>query len=694
MEAFLTNNGRQLSKDLLNAQRAAKAKGARMLTKPLTAVMRGQVEKVLELFERGLQRYAGVSATRGAKALVTLQVGQHGELWAQAINDAFRILGKDVQATIQPVMQSVADDVLDKTTTLLTGGKPSVASKRVMQQSVNEIATQVTRINKTTQTSLARLISKAIDDGKSPGEVMEEVRRKLPQIGTNRVPTIVRTEMGRISDRAVIRSMKDSAVVTHVSVEGCEAIEQGIPTFRGTPTCNIKNVPIEYAGDLQFHINHTGAITASGFRQENGTTPALPLKGGEGIGTWEDRGRPVPAFVSDGGPPKPPQAPPQPPAAPIAPTPLPPTPPLAPAAPMVPVKPKPTPKPKPVVAPKPTPAPIPAVVDSVPEIDPAPVIAPIIPDPAPVTAGTTDRTPAGYAGFRESMEQVPSGSPKDVSDFYGRLFNGSSVLSAEDRITFADYIETPAFSGRLRTGFTNNFQLLDDAPRVRDLTKSLSTRTLQKETYVFRGLNRVAEIEDLNVGDYLFQDSFMSTTPSMDSAFVKETVKYGGIVMRIKLPKGAPVKYVSGASSSSFYADEFEALLQRGSKLKLVGKTQSNGVSYLDFDFEGADPAGYDWLSKLKGAIVPDSSGYLYPKEQLDNLVAAYFNDLVSRGGQPYDTLSAQLAAMRVNKWDRADVVSYLRKSGWSPYMTEAQVRGLGAPILKEVDVAPPLPAF
>jgi hypothetical protein len=27
MEAFLTNNGRQLSKDLLNVQRAAKAKG-------------------------------------------------------------------------------------------------------------------------------------------------------------------------------------------------------------------------------------------------------------------------------------------------------------------------------------------------------------------------------------------------------------------------------------------------------------------------------------------------------------------------------------------------------------------------------------------------------------------------------------------------------------------------------------------
>jgi hypothetical protein len=352
------------------------------------------VERVIELFERSVERYAGVPATRGAKAVVTLQVEQHGELWAQAINDAFRILGKDVQATIQPVMQSVADDVLDKTTTLLTGDKPSVISKRVMQQSVNEIARDVTGINKTTQGRLARLISKSIDEGQSPGEVMEAVRRKIPQIATNRVPTIVRTEMGRIADRAAIRSMKDSAVVTHVSVSGCEAIEQGIPTFRGTPTCNIKNVPIEYAGDLQFHINHTGAITASGFRQENGNTPSLPLKGGEGIGTWEDRGRPVPAFVSDGGPPKPTQ-PPTPPAAPITPTPLPPTPPLAPAAPMVPVKPKPLPKPKPVVAPKPTPtpAPIPAVVDPAPVIAPTPVSSPIIPEPSPATPSKPARLP-------------------------------------------------------------------------------------------------------------------------------------------------------------------------------------------------------------------------------------------------------------------------------------------------------------
>lgn len=694
MESFMTRNGAQLTKDLLNVQRAAKLKGTRLLTKSLTAVMRRQVEKVLELFETSLIRMAGVAATRQVKAVtMTVQADQHADLWASALEQAFRILGKEVEATVQPVMQSVADDIHEKTTTLLTGVKPSAPAKRVMQQSINEIAKDVTGVNNTTQRRLARLISKGIDAGKSPGELMDEIRTKIPQIATNRVPTIVRTELGRAADRAAIRSMKDSGTVTHVSVSGCEAIEQGIPTFRGTPTCNIKNVPIEYSGDLRFHINHTGAITASGFRQENGSTPALPLKQGEGIGTWEDRGRPVPALVSDGGLPKPPKPPepPQPPAAPIAPKPLPPTPPLPAASPLVPVKPKPTPKPKPVVAPKPTPtpAPIPAVVDPVPTIAPPPALTPIIPDtPSATTATTSGRTPVGYDGFVASMELVPSGSPRNAAEFYGRLFNGSVNLTNDDRLAFADYIETPAFSQRLRTGFTNNIQVIQDAPRVRALTESLSSRTLQKETYVFRGLNSVPELENLNVGDYLVEDSFMSTTPSMNSAFIKETVQYGGIVMRVKLPKGAPVKYVSGASPSAYYADEVETLLQRGSKLRLVGKTQGNGVTYLDFDFESASPNEYDWVSKLKGAVVPDNLGYSYPKEQLDNLVGAYFNDLVVRGGQSFDDLSAQLKAMSVNKWSRADVVAYLKESGWSPYMTDAQVRGLAKPSLKEA-VAP-----
>jgi hypothetical protein len=584
MEAFLTNNGRQLSKDLLNVQRAAKAKGARMLTKPLTAVMRGQVERVVELFERSVERYAGVAATRGAKAVVTLQVEQHGELWAQAINDAFRILGKDVQATIQPVMQSVADDVLDKTTTLLTGDKPSVISKRVMQQSVNEIARDVTGINKTTQGRLARLISKSIDEGQSPGEVMEAVRRKIPQIATNRVPTIVRTEMGRIADRAAIRSMKDSAVVTHVSVEGCEAIEQGIPTFRGTPTCNIKNVPIEYAGDLQFHINHTGAITASGFRQENGSTPSLPLKGGEGIGTWEDRGRPVPAFVSDGGPPKPPKPPqsPPPPAAPITPTPLPPTPPLAPAAPMVPVKPKPLPKPKPVVAPKPTPAPvpIPAVVDPVPAIAPTPVLAPIIPDPVPATPFAPPV--ASIADSSPTPSPSPAWSPwSDVDQF-------NKSLTQKQKDALQDYVgDSRMVNDPLRRGTplrSVDAELIDDLDNI-----FAKAPVIPKGTKVYRVIDE-DDFESFYSGKTEWVDKgFVSTssTAAARDALIDELAEMNlkPVVLEIEMGEG-----MSGlplwAQGDGYFAYQKEVLLPRGRRFVFLGKER--GVVKLRVEVDDA----------------------------------------------------------------------------------------------------------
>jgi hypothetical protein len=567
----MTRNGVQLTKDLLNVQRAAKIKGTRLLTKSLTVVMRRQVEKVLELFESSLIRMAGVSATRQAKAVtITVQADQHSELWVQALNQAFRILGKDAEATIQPVMQSVADDIHEKSTMLLTGGKPSVPAKRVMQQSISEIAKDVSGINKTTQSRLARLISKGIDGGKSPGELMEEIRTKIPQIATNRVPTIVRTELGRAADRAAIRSMKDSGTVTHVSVSGCEAIEQGIPTFRGTPTCNIKNVPIEYSGDLQFHINHTGALTASGFRQENGSTPSLPLKGGEGIGTWEDRGRPVPAFVSDGGPPKPPKPPepPQPPAAPIAPKPLPPTPPLPAAAPMVPVKPKPTPKPKPVVAPKPTPAPvpIPAVVDPVPAIAPTPVLAPIIPDPVPATPFAPP-----VASIADSS---PTPSPSPAWSTWSDVDEFNKSLTQKQKDALQDYVgDSRMVNDPLRRGTplrSVDAELIDDLDNI-----FAKAPAIPKGTKVYRVIDE-DDFESFYSGKNEWVDKgFVSTssTAAARDALIDELAERNlkPVVLEIEMGEG-----MSGlplwAQGEGYFAYQKEVLLPRGRRFVFLGK--------------------------------------------------------------------------------------------------------------------------
>jgi hypothetical protein len=327
MEAFESPAGALLVEDMIAAQRAAKAKGARILTLPLAKLMREQIEAVLTVMREKVYR-SGAVFRKVAHSQVTITVSQHEDLWAAAIEQVMKEHGHEVVATVKPAMQSVADDVLDKTTTLLTGKPPLPVIKHALTKDISEMAKQVTNVTETTRARLVKVIRKGIDDGLDPFKVMELVRDKIPQIATNRVPTIVRTEMGRAADRAAVASMRGSNV-THVSVVGCESIEPGSPTFNGVSTCNIKNVPIVYAGSLLFHPNHTGAIISSGFKQRNGQAPNLPVKPGGAIGTWEDRGRPNPSVVNEpspgsGNPPKPPKPPkPKPPPPPAAPKPKP-----------------------------------------------------------------------------------------------------------------------------------------------------------------------------------------------------------------------------------------------------------------------------------------------------------------------------------------------------------------------------------
>lgn len=379
-ENFVSGDGAMLVRDLQAAQNAAKIKGARLLTAPLTKVMKAQIDRVLSVMESKLNRsfpgYRSWGSKVGLSALnLTLSNNQHEDLWAAAIEEAFAQDGHTVLATVRAPLQSVADDVLDKTTTLLTGTSPLAGVRRTLQLDMNEMAQQVTNINETTRRNLSNIIRKAIDDGEHPFAVMEIVRKKLPQIATNRVPTIVRTEMGRAVDRATIISMKAGGQVTHVSVIGCQAVEKGSPTYNGVPTCNIKNVPIEFSGSLRFHPNHTGAIVASGFKKNDGGRPDLPLRQGGENGTWEDRGKPVPAISNEPPPGPPGGAPPPKP----APAPKPPKP----APPVTSTLPKPEPKPKPVpltpVSVTPPPAP--------------PAAAPKPPAPKPLPAPPISTTP-------------------------------------------------------------------------------------------------------------------------------------------------------------------------------------------------------------------------------------------------------------------------------------------------------------
>ncbi len=89
-------------------------------------------------------------------------------------------------------------------------------------------------------------------------------------------------------DAAALQAYLDGKVVSHISVIGCEAVEEGIPEYKGVPTCNIRNVPVEDAHELAFHINHTGTMVPTGFYNSDGTKPVFRVGTAPTIGHPDD----------------------------------------------------------------------------------------------------------------------------------------------------------------------------------------------------------------------------------------------------------------------------------------------------------------------------------------------------------------------------------------------------------------------
>ncbi len=283
-EAFETEEGYKLNQDILAVTNAAKLKGSRMLTTKLSKVLKNQVKAVIARVKQSARVSYGI---KGLKIAINPEA--HEQLWAEAIEaELGREAVVEVERTVIPVMQSVSDDILAKTSVLL-GFDGGAVIERVQRERVSEIARYVSGIPETTRNRMRAIVSRALDDSLTVPETIARMNKSIPSLSTSRVPTIVRTELGRAADAAISRSMRSSGVVTHMSVVGCEKIEPNIPTFRGVPTCNIINVPVDFSGSVEFHINHTGTWVASAFVRANGSRPDLPLRQGEGEGTFEER---------------------------------------------------------------------------------------------------------------------------------------------------------------------------------------------------------------------------------------------------------------------------------------------------------------------------------------------------------------------------------------------------------------------
>lgn len=272
-EMFRTPHGAALLYDIYHARLAVLGPAIGKFAKWVQGWLMRLAEDAIRHFVAGVHRH-GHWKGLGVKVplSVTLDLGDLGPLWSSAITQALEASGVEVMMHTKPVFQSVAAAVHERTTILL-GGEHHATGQVGVTRRIEGMARQVTRINETTRARLSNLLHEAHEKNDTVAEVIENIRHRIPNMAANRAPTIARTELSRASDEGMKQCYRDSDVLTHVSVIGCEAIEAGIPTYRGIPTCNIQDVPIHDVDLLEFHINHTGCIVPSQFRDADGKVP-------------------------------------------------------------------------------------------------------------------------------------------------------------------------------------------------------------------------------------------------------------------------------------------------------------------------------------------------------------------------------------------------------------------------------------
>lgn len=193
----------------------------------------------------------------------------HADLWLQALNEVFAEAGIEATAELVPPIQSVMAQGYSRISAMLVQPEAGSASVDIARQ-VQGIASRIVGINRTTRDMFARDIRQAIEDGLTVAETAERLRQRFSQWAPARINTIARTELQNAWTQGAVRSLQESDVVTHVSVIGCQAREPGAPTYRGQPTCNIQDVPVQDAHLLEFHLNHTGTMVPTGFREAAG----------------------------------------------------------------------------------------------------------------------------------------------------------------------------------------------------------------------------------------------------------------------------------------------------------------------------------------------------------------------------------------------------------------------------------------
>lgn len=206
----------------------------------------------------------------GAKADIDFELPSHEGLWAEAMNAVFREARIEAVAELMPPIQSVMAQAYNRTS-ILMAQEPSPNVGSLVAREARQVAQRVASVSETTRRNIAVAVRDAVRNNLSVTDTAAYIEARVPQIFGNRSLTIARTELNNAWTKMSVRSFQESSTLTHVSVIGCEAREENSPQYRGESTCNIQDVPVADADQLEFHVNHTGNIVPSRFRNEDGT---------------------------------------------------------------------------------------------------------------------------------------------------------------------------------------------------------------------------------------------------------------------------------------------------------------------------------------------------------------------------------------------------------------------------------------
>ncbi len=252
----------KIVRDMVRMRRILMVQGMRAMRSFLTSHFTERIEAVVAR----VNSHFGVASIDAVNAKAQeILPNQHREIWRQAIEE---VLGRDAALSLLneylPQVQSVTAKAHEGTTILL-GGRVEPQSSALIYRRAQMLARRVTSINDVTRQRLATVIATSIDEGKTVAEVAKDVMGSIPEVATSRVPTIVRTEVGRAVDEGTKQALRDSSTVRTVMVIGCQAREPRGPLYRGEPTCNITGVPVQDVDLLEWHANHTGTLCPETF---------------------------------------------------------------------------------------------------------------------------------------------------------------------------------------------------------------------------------------------------------------------------------------------------------------------------------------------------------------------------------------------------------------------------------------------